>query len=98
MSKAISLFLCISLILSFTVGCNNSESINTNTITTGTYIGQIDSHSIEIEISGQPKAFQILEVMDEFNNLDIQEGATIEFKYIEKETTERIITEIIKND
>lgn len=68
---------------------------NANTLT-GIYIGQMDPHTIEIEINGKPIGFQILEVMDEFTSLGIVEGDIIEFSYIEKDTNEKTITDINK--
>ncbi|WP_027093192.1 hypothetical protein [Cohnella thermotolerans] len=49
---------------------------------TGTYNGQIDNHSIEIEFNGQPTAFQIdSNVSDQIADWD--EGAAVKFQYKE---------------
>lgn len=72
---------------------NMQEMVNT---VEGKYIGQIDSHSIEVEVDGQPIAFQILEIISEFEELELQEGDLIEFIYIEKDTDERSMTSINK--
>lgn len=51
---------------------------------TGTYNGQIDNHSIEIEFNGEPVAFQIDEdVSAKISGWD--EGVSVKFQY--KETT-----------
>ncbi len=47
----------------------------------GKYIGQIDSHSIEVNITGELKDFQILDVIKQFNELDLKEGDSIKFSY-----------------
>lgn len=50
---------------------------------TGTYTGQIDSHSIEIETDNGPQVFQITdEFTDTLNNLE--SDADVKFEYTEK--------------
>lgn len=63
---------------------NNSEPL---LILTGEakYIGQIDPHSIELEIDSSIKAFQITDVIDEFNQLNLKEGDMVKITYVEKD-------------
>lgn len=57
----------------------------------GTYLGQIDSHSIEIRISGvpevmDPKAFQLSgKVQEEFESYGLETGDQVKFSYTVKE-------------
>lgn len=49
---------------------------------TGTYNGQIDNHSIEIEFGGEPVAFQIDEdISEQISGWD--EGVAVKFQYKE---------------
>jgi len=66
------------VILTIEVIESTSEVITAN----GIYNGQIDSHSVEIELNGEPVAFSISENLS-FD--DLAEGAKIEFTYIEEE-------------
>jgi len=56
---------------------------------TGTYTGQVDSHSIEIRISGVQdesaayRVFSILELGDAFEELELTEGMEVKFEYYE---------------
>lgn len=62
----------------------------------GIYVGQIDPHSVEIKINGEPMAFQILEVKELFDLLKLKEGDKIEFTYYENKNKELIIKSINK--
>ncbi|MGM0651380.1 MAG: hypothetical protein ACQES4_01170 [Bacillota bacterium] len=46
----------------------------------GTYIGQIDSQSVEIEVAGEPKVFALGEGID---LSDLSDGSEVEFTYID---------------
>ena len=56
-------------------------------IDTGTYVGQIDGNSVEINISGVPedmaaRAFRFSpELRDEFDQLNIQDNTPVKFEY-----------------
>jgi len=60
----------------------------------GIFMGQIDSHSIEIMLNKEVKAFQIIDVLDRFEELNLQEGDMIKFTYIEDENSMLVIKSI----
>lgn len=62
----------------------------------GIYIGQIDTHSIEIQIGEEAKAFQILDVKESFEALQLNDGDSIEFTYINNENGQLVIKELKK--
>lgn len=81
-----------------------SESSNESVVKTdtGRYIGQIDSNSIEIKISGIPdefatKVFRFSEkVKNEFNNLDLKAEDVVKIKYVINENKQNILEDIEK--
>ncbi len=68
----------------------------------GTYVGQIDSNSVEIKISGVPnenayRAFQLSEELKEnLSSLEIQEGDAVLFTYTTNDQVRPVIIEIEK--
>ncbi len=60
----------------------------------GIYVGQMDSNSIEVMVNGEPKAFRIEEIKEEFPALE--ENDEVEIKYIENEHGQLIVKEILK--
>jgi len=67
------------------IGDDNGDSeVKENS---GTYLGQIDSHSIEIQISGvpeeiDPRAFQLSSrVQEEFESYGFETGDQVKFSY-----------------
>jgi len=54
---------------------------------TGTYNGQIDTHSIEIQTADGPKAFQIDDKLSE-TVAGLKEKDTIKFEYVEQKSGE----------
>lgn len=60
----------------------------------GIYVGQMDANSIEITVKGEPKAFRIEEIKDQFPKL--QENDPVQVKYIENEHGQLMIKEIWK--
>ncbi len=71
----------------------------------GTYLGQVDPHSIEIHISGvplamDPKVFQLSgKVMKEFESYNLETGDQVKFSYIVGDhdgVTTMTIIEIVK--
>ncbi len=71
---------------------NKDSTVNDATMeveTEGTYNGQADSHTVEIELEEGPRAFQITEeLQDSFENLEI--GTKLTFVYIKKNETKYI--------
>jgi len=68
------------------------EQVTVALTTEGIYNGQIDSHSVEIEVDGEPKAFSIGE---DLSLESLESGATIRFTYREEE--QRLIIISIDN-
>lgn len=56
----------------------------------GTYVGQMDPHTIEIDMEGKKVAYQL---SDEARNQlsSLQEGGTVSFHYIENEAGQKVI-------
>jgi hypothetical protein len=69
-------------------------------IDTGTFLGRIDPHSIEIRLSGvQPEdIFHVFwlsdELIESFDDLAIEEGSIIKIEYIEVDENKKVIYEI----
>lgn len=64
---------------------------------TGTFVGFIDSNSVEIEVNGEPKAFRLSEsAAIFFEKNDIREGDSLSFTFEENEYNQLIILEIEK--
>lgn len=71
-------------------------------IDTGKFLGQIDSNSIEIQVSGvpdqvMPGAFQLGDILKEtISQLNLQPGDKIRFSYLPRENNRPVIFEIEK--
>ena len=69
---------------------------------TGTYIGQIDSHSVEIEVSGYPqaasaRAFQLSdELKERWDSLVLKEGDKVTIKFFTREQENPVLLDIAK--
>lgn len=67
---------------------NEQDDAKDNVIQgTGTYNGQIDTHSIEIETADGPKAFQIDDTLSEAI-AGLKEKEAVKFEYVEKKSGE----------
>ncbi len=88
--KPVILFLVLALILA--VGCDYAQPEQEKPAgelkrDSGTYLGQIDLHSIEIGISGvpeelAPRAFQLSsQVQEEFAGYGLETGDQVKFSY-----------------
>lgn len=68
---------------------------------TGTYTGQVDSHSIEIRISGVQdesaayRVFSILELGDAFGELELTEGTEVKFEYYEPQEGQPVLVTLV---
>ena len=70
------------------------ENIRTDA---GTYVGQIDSNSIEIKINGEPKAFQLSErVKENFEQIGLKTDDRVVFSYILRANEQSMIIDIKK--
>ncbi|RYD06950.1 hypothetical protein N752_01275 [Desulforamulus aquiferis] len=63
---------------------------------TGTYNGQIDSNSIEIEVNGEARAFMIYDVKDQLAN--ISEGERVSISYYKNENGQLMVISLEKFD
>lgn len=81
------------VLVSITKTDSSEETFKTDT---GTYVGQIDNFSIEVQIEGTPKAFMNYE-MDKLLK-DIDEGDEVELQYTENEQGQLNLKSIRKID
>ncbi|MDR3289068.1 MAG: hypothetical protein LBT22_06530 [Peptococcaceae bacterium] len=64
----------------------------------GVYVGQLDSNSIEIEVNGQSQVFRLnSELKENFEQLAIEEGETVKFRYEINQNGQSVIREIEKS-
>jgi hypothetical protein len=73
-------------------GCRTADLESTEELILdgeGVYIGQIDSQSVEIEVAGQPRAFEIGEGV---GLAGIEDGTPVAFTYVEGETRPVLIS------
>jgi len=64
---------------------------------TATYTGRIDNNSVEMEIQGNPQAFQLTdELMESWDNLGFAEGDQLKIKYQERENDRPILLDAQK--
>jgi len=69
---------------------------------TGIYVGQIDSNSVEIEISGYPpsasyRAFQLSEELRErWDSLGLQEGDKVSIKFTSQDQQNSVLLDITR--
>lgn len=65
----------------------------------GIYVGQIDANSIEIKVSGEPKAFQLGERLKEgFEALGLKTEDRVVFSYIPRANEQMMLIDIKKID
>lgn len=60
----------------------------------GQFIGQVDPHSVEIEINGEPRVFQTTQLKQDISTFDTKEWVKI--SYIKSENGELILKSIEK--
>lgn len=103
LKKFLVFMLIAVLIMAGCASTKKSDDVNKNQGKTesGTYVGMIDGHTIEVKISGVPKekatrAFQLSEqIISSWEKLKLKENDQIRFTYEEKNNM-RIITSIEK--
>lgn len=82
----------------------NSEDLNVLKEDSGSYVGLIDNHSIEIEISGVPKeqaarAFELSDkVKDKFESIGLETGDQVRISYYRNEYGQLVLESIEKID
>lgn len=67
---------------------------NTGITATAEYIGKTDSNSIELAIDGEPRNFQIIEIKEKYNELNLNKGEQVEVIYTENTNGQLIIKAI----
>ena len=81
---------------------DTSPAANSAQKDTGTYVGQIDSNSIEIKISGVPepkaaRAFQLADmVKDNFDRFGLETGDQVLFSFFKNDNGQLVLTSIEK--
>lgn len=82
----------------------NSEDLNVVKEDSGSYVGLIDNHSIEIEISGVPKeqaarAFELSDkVKEDFESIGLETGDQVHISYYKNEHGQLVLESIEKID
>ncbi len=85
-------------------GVDGHGGLNELITDSGRYVGQIDSHSVEIKISGVPdehaaRAFRLSEaVLAGLDDLNLSDGFEVLFRYLPREGEQPLIIEMIRLD
>jgi len=83
-------------------GISGEETVTEAHVDSGRYVGQVDSNSIEIRISGvpdeiAPRVFQLSdELKERFDEYELETGDEILFTYVPSEGRQPVIVEIRK--
>ncbi len=66
---------------------------------TATYTGRIDNNSVEMDLQGNPLAFQLTEeMMETWDNLGFAEGDQLEIQYQEREDDRPLLLKADKKE
>lgn len=92
-TRVLLLFLvAVIMVPALIFGCSSSETESEQQAVLsgeGVWVGLIDSHSAEIEVDGEPRAFALSEDLDVET---LSEGTKVAFTYVEEENRPLILT------